>query len=33
MLELEPATPREHKMFNYIYKINLHSDTVDKKMI
>ena len=31
ILELEHATPREQKMFNYIYKINLHSDTIDRK--
>ncbi len=31
ILELEPASPREQKMFNFIYKINLHSDTIDRK--
>jgi len=31
VLELEPATKHEQEKYNYIYKLNLHSDIVDKK--
>lgn len=31
VLELEPASLREQKMFNYIYKLNLHNEDIDKK--